>query len=556
MAFGGLNIGKTGLQANQIALDTVGRNISRANDPNYARELTQYIPVSDGNVQTRIRQAVSITLESNLLFEEAETGRLGAQDNLLSQVEALVNELSDTDLSSALEAFYGALEDLNLTPHDIATRRAVIETSQKLTDSFHRIASGYETLSDNLDREISDTSEVINGLLQDVADLNIEIVKQEGGSHEQPANELRNARREKLRELSGLIEITANEISDGSVLVRADNRTLVIHGEHYGTYVDRSEGKSTVRYSSDGAYVSKDGGGSLGGLITSRDSILAELREDLDTLAARLAWEINKAHSTGHGIEGVNEMRSETRIALNYLDDGLDIAAIDNDSLAKVYRPQNGTVTFVVENVNTGSSEEVEVKIDLIGDNKTTLETLRDDISEIDNLTASIDVQGRLTIKASNGFTFFAKEDTANLMPFLGMNNLFTGSNAANLSINEDIVNSPALFSAGQSSDPGDNTQVPKMIATRDLEVNTGTTLYQSYLDYVSDIASQKNRTSSLYENEVRIMTEIEIQRQSISGVNLDEEAADMLRFQRSYEAMAQFIAVQNDLLGVLMNLV
>jgi|SaaInlStandDraft_1057018.scaffolds.fasta_scaffold14041_1 flagellar hook-associated protein 1 FlgK len=546
-----LNIGKTALNNSQIALDLVGKNIAHANDPNYARQRLHITSTFDGNVVNRIEQAVSESLQRDLVREQGRLGFLEKQEEILTQIEDSINELSDSDLSSTLDAYYQALEKLSLDPHDSALRRTAVEASIQVTDIFHSMSTGLSNIAERVDREIGDHAEEINTLLTQIGELNIEVARREGATHDNPAADIRDRRHELVNELSGMMNVTTTELSNGSLLLQSDGRTLVFHGESRGVYIDRSDGTTRLRYNGDHSFVEPTGG-TLGGLVQGRDDIVTAKQTDIDNLAAEFIWLNNSIHNSGRGTEGLTEIIADTKVSPNFIDDPLDEVIVDSLSIGNQFKPQNGSMEFEVRNEISGETLTSTVNVTLVGDDKTTLQDLADQIAQIDQLDASVDRLGRLQISSSNGYSFFIKEDTSNASSFLGLNNLFDGKDAASISVNEDIVNSPSSLAVAQSESPGDNSNLLELIASRDAILSDGRAFSQHYEDLVSDVASESGRITSLKENQSRILADVSERRNAFSGVNLDEEAANLLRFQQSYQAAAQYITVQNRLMDIL----
>lgn len=546
-----LQIGKTALNNSQIALDTVGKNIAHANDPNYTRQRVQITNTHAGNIITRIEHAVNESLEKDLVREQSLLGFYTKQQEILTKIENNINELSENDLSTVLDEFYEAMEELSLNPHDVPLRQSVIEASQKVSDVFRLVDNGLKNIEDQVDREIGDYADEVNHILERIAELNLEVARREGGVNDNPAVDLRDSRRALVNELSSILNVTTTELSNGSVLVQTDGRTLVFQGEYRGMYIDRSDGYTKLRYNSDNSYV-EPSAGQLGGLIKGRDELLGDKQEELDSLARNFAWQINKVHNAGRGLKGLTEVTANTKISINYIDDALDIAEVDQYSIGQDFRPSNGVMTFEVQNETTGSVEQVDIGVTLIGEDKMSLEDFRDAVSQIDHLTSSIDTYGRLSIQSDEGYSFFISEDTSDLAAFLGLNNFFTGNAAGNIDVNETLVNDVELLAAGKTDAAGDNDNLSEMINTRSADLGTGFTFFQTYQTFVSDVASEVSRISALQTNQDRIVSDVSERRNSFSGVNLDEEAANLLRFQQSYQAAAEYISVQNRLLDLL----
>ena len=554
-----LNIGKAALNNSQMAMDIVGKNIAHANDPNYTRQrlhISSTVSRSidheiSGGIVHRIEQAVDFSLEKDILRENGKFQSYDKQYGVLQQIESSINELSDADISSSLDYFYESLEKLSLDPQDLPLRQTALQAAEQVTDSFHLVAESLQNIDRRVDQEIHDHAEVINTYITQIADLNIEVARREGGVNDNPATDIRDRRRELLGELSQLMNISTTELSNGSALVQSEGRTLVFQGEARGIRIDSSDGFTRLRYNSDNSYVEPTGG-SLGGLLTARDQLVGSRMAELNTLASEFAWQTNKIHNTGRGLTGLTSITANTSINPNYIDKALDIAVVDQLSLGNTYKPQNGTMTFEVRNENSGDTSLAYIDVTMIGDYKTTLKDLLDQINQIPQMSASIDTFGKLSIESGTGYSFYIKEDTSNTSAFLGLNNFFTGNDANTININTSIKDNPNFLAAAKSDSVGDNTNITAIIQAKNTTWSDGKTFFQHYEGFVNSVASQTSRIGALRENQERIVNDVVERRNSFSGVNLDEEAANMLRYQQAYQAAAQYISVQNQLMELL----
>ncbi len=550
-----LNIGKLALSNAQVGLDIVGKNIAHSNDENYVRERLHVTSTTYNATIARVEQLLDNSLEKDAFREKSRQGYYTKQLATLTQIENSINELSDSDISSALDDFYGELNSLSLNPSDTGLKEIVLQKAIEVTDAFQSSSITFNNLHQRIDQEINDHAEEINGFLDRIATLNTEISSSEGGIDDDPATNSRNQRRDELNRLSELINITTTELSNGSVLVQSDGRTLVFQGEQRGVYADRSEGLTRLRFSSDHAYL-EPSGGTLGGLVSSRNEILDVRQKELNELASDFIWLNNRVHSTGRGSEGLTHMKAETKIDLNFIDKPLNSAPVDTFSIGNSFRPENGTITFEIKNESTGNVSEATVNISLIGNNDTTLKSLQEQIQQVSHLSSDIDNYGRISITSDSGFSFFIKEDTSGVAAFLGMNSLFSGNSAANIKVDTSLIDNPDRLAVAKSDDAGDSQNLLDLIATQQTTLDNNKTFEQTYISFVSSIASQTSRVKALSVNQDRIVDDVLAQRNAISGVNLDEEAANLLKYQQSYQAAAQYIKVQNQVLDILLNII
>ncbi len=172
-------------------------------------------------------------------------------------------------------------------------------------------------------------------------------------------------------------------------------------------------------------------------------------------------------------------------------------------------------------------------------------------------LTLSVD-SGTVTVGEQFTATGTAWSDTSGLLAAAGVNALFSGTHAANIAVRSDILDDPALLAASVSVDGDDNTNVKRMAALADTPLET--LGYATPTDYFrrivtgigQDITFRQFRQDSLDS----AMAQLGAERERVSGVDINEEAAKMVMYEKMFQGMARFMNTQNDLLEHLMDLV
>ena len=165
-------------------------------------------------------------------------------------------------------------------------------------------------------------------------------------------------------------------------------------------------------------------------------------------------------------------------------------------------------------------------------------------------------------ISASSNDVFavdtLADSDTTDVLVALGMNSLFHGTTAADLSVSAALEANSDLLATGLSGAPGDPDNVVRMIQLRSATLGQldSQSLEDFYNGVVGDVGFQTAAASASLDAQSQLTARLQDQRESVSGVNLDEEAVDMLRFQQAFEAASRYIAVVNRITDTLMNLV
>jgi len=131
---------------------------------------------------------------------------------------------------------------------DVSTRRALIESAKSVEDNFQSMEEKIRDYRTNLNEEVVDTVDQVNNYIRQIAGLNQDIMRVEsGGVTGVTANDLRDQRTQRLKELAGLMDITVTEESNGSVIVTQKSRLLVFEQQFFAlkTIVDSVDAGNT-----------------------------------------------------------------------------------------------------------------------------------------------------------------------------------------------------------------------------------------------------------------------------------------------------------------------
>lgn len=554
-----LQIGKSALLAYQGGLQIVSNNIANVGSDQYARQSPRITPLSgtyrageyqggSGVALTELRRHVDEALNARLRSANGDQQGALAEYGALTDMEALFDALSETDLSSQLSEFFNAWSDLQNTPEEQSTRSLVLTQGAALAESFRGIRQSLISQHEGIDDQLVQTVERVNAIATELADLNVQIVTAEAGG-QNPGSTLRDQRDALLGELSGLVAIQTHEQPDGSMNVYIGNAPLVQHSlaRQLTTTSEMVDGLQTesLAWADNGADVAV-WGGTLEGLISARDTHIAGQLNGLNQLATALIGDLNRIHASGQGLEGYESVTgsytlSDATVALSTADNGLG------------YLPENGGFLVTVTNATTGLQETVRIDVDLddIGVD-TTLTSLAADINGISNLTATVTSDNRLKLDAATGYTITFGEDSSGVLGALGVNTFFSGTDAATIAVDSTLAASPNRVAAATSDLPGDGSnagQIAALASTASRSLNNG----QSLQDYYSATMTELAVTTSAAKNAVDasdvITGSLRSQWESVSGVNLDEETLMLMRYQRAFQGAARIITVVDELI-------
>ncbi|HNQ24458.1 MAG TPA: flagellar hook-associated protein FlgK [Phycisphaerae bacterium] len=568
-----LHIGRTALLSYQSALQVVGSNISSSASPDYTRlrpeldplqgqRTTEGLQPGAGVTLSAIQRCVDEALENRLRIAQGEAEGLSAQRSVLSQVEAYFDELDGNGLADALTGFFNNLDALQNNPEDAATRDLVLSSGRQVADVLADLRTQLTRLGVDADGQVSTLTAEANEYARQIAELNGQIVTAEAPGRGQ-ATGLRDQRDALLRQLAEIVEITVRVQPDGAVNVYLGSEALVQSGYCRGltTVEDIRDGlqRTTVRFADTGGEV-KVGTGRLGGLLVARDQHAYGRVAALDELAAALIQDVNDIHADGQGLRGFTSLTSANAVA--------DPDAVLGSSAAGLsFPPQHGSFFLTVTDDATNTPVAYRLNVTLTGgENDTTLSSLVEQINgTVTGMTAAVTADNRLSLSAAVGYSFTfghdgqeAQADTAHILSALGVNTFFTGSDARDIAVNETLAGTPALLAAARTCTAGDGTNGGRLAALDSTASKrlSGATIPGFYEAVVYDVAATAAGVTNNADASSAVLTALQTQRDSISGVNLDEEAISLLKFERAYQGAARYISTVDEILETLMALV
>jgi flagellar hook-associated protein 1 FlgK len=323
--FGVLDVAGRGLLVAQRGVHVAGHNIANAETPGYSRQrpvLAATRPLlhptghlGQGVEQLTIERVTDRFVQGQLVRQGGALGSTQAQAEALALLQEVFNEQGAPGLSAALSRLYDAFSDLaaSPTPGAPVEREAVRSAARALLDGLHGQDARLRELQRGTDAEIEGLLPQVNDLATRIEELNREIVRQEVMA---PANDLRDRRELLVRELAGLVDVRTYEDGRGALVVTLGNGLPLVEGGSARRLVAVADPGNpfdptfaVVRYQ-DGANdvdVTADiGGGRLGGLLRSRDTLIPAAIRSLDTLAYNLAASVNAVHNAGVGLNGAS----------------------------------------------------------------------------------------------------------------------------------------------------------------------------------------------------------------------------------------------------------
>jgi flagellar hook-associated protein 1 FlgK len=553
------------LQADSIALQVIGQNIANANTPGYIREEVLLSPAPTQRVGGLLLgmgvDVLAVTQKLDKFLEERLRGAVSdqfsaeAQEETYIQLEGAIGELSDTDLSTMLNKFFGSINEILNQPESASVRNLAMLQGKSLTEDIKRLASRVGTMRFDVNERVKNMAGDINRLVEEIRRLNIRIAETEvGGASSSDAVGLRDKRLEALEGLAELVDIRVEEQESGGVIVYSGGDYLVYEGSSRPVEVvldtDRGLSVAGIHIANVDVPIEANSG-QLYGLLRARDDILGGFLDNLNDLSRTLIFEFNKVYSQGQGLNGFQEVTSEFAVDGNNLP--LNQAGLE-------FTPTNGSFQLVVQNRKTGLNRTADIFVDLNGlGEDMSLNGLAGAINDAGiGVTATVSPTGKLSIRSNAVDQEFAfAGDTSGVLAALGINTFFSGTSATDVGVNRYVREDPAKFAAS-SGGIGRDTSIAVELAAfidRPLASQNGTTLSVLYDRMVGE-TTQGSTVARATADGARVFEQtLRGQKMATSGVSLDEEAVKMIAYQQSFQASARYIKTLTELLNVLVSL-
>ncbi len=552
------------LRVNQLGLQVVGNNIANVNTPGYIRqELVQNAAFGYRSGELIIGQGVEAAgihqkYDAFLLERMRQTqSQLSYQEALAgsnNNIESYLNELTSNDLSTKFSELSNAFQEVANQPGNESIRELAVLRGQELAGHIRSVADNVSRTSTNSKLELVSSVDQINRLTQTIANLNVRIVEVENGSKSDAVG-LRDERIKALDELATYVDLNTVEQVDKSVTVfvggdfivsKGISRDVKVSGEVYG-----ESNPLELRFADNDSKLTVSGG-KVRALYETANMMTQEgFLGRLDGLAKNVIDVVNRIHTQGQGAKGFDSV--------------LSVASINRPDLPlEVSNPEfnidNGSFQIHIMDVTTRQTRTIDVPIRQQGLNTdTTAEQLATYLDSVDGLRASVSNDGRFEIRSeSEALTFSFANDSSGVLAALGINTFFVGNSASSIGVNEVVARDSSYLAAsadGTANGSGNAVKLAEAFIEPSSQLG-GKTLNDIYDNLISETTRDINSQKGVADGLRNFYQTLEAKHLGISGVNLDEEAVRMMMYQRAFQAQSRVIAVANEMLNTLVNLV
>jgi flagellar hook-associated protein 1 len=590
--FSGLQIALSSLWSQQRALEVVDHNIANASTEGYSRQKAVMAATDPYTVPAMNREAragqmgtgVTVSkiyrysseyLNAQLRNESSRSSRWQTIETGYGQIETVLTEPSDTGISASLSDYWDAWSDLSGLPDDLAARTAAAEAGSNLAMSIRGAADGLADLQDDMDLQVRQDVSRINDIAVEISRLNDTIGKVQAFGDS--PNDLRDNRDQLLNELSGIVDINYMENEDGTVTVSLGGHSLVMGNEYNQLRVEADPSNSmmsTIKWVDSGTALVVNGvsvagglqeatgtrvGGSLGGAMYVRDVLVPAQRDQLDTLAAALIESTNALHATGYGLPDDSTEpptpRPGSKVSGVTVASTGPVADVVVDSA--LYPPTTGLGggSYSVMTRDNAGVAEFRV-VDSSGNPLT-----------VNDVSGSGTTGGWQALSSVLGTTFdtgrgFAVEFNASAGTVGGeaasfdYSNFFTGSNAGDIEISDWVIGDPSFVATAAGGDAlGDGSIALAISRLKAANTVDGEfTLDTYYAASITGLGLASQQASNMVTNTTAMTDYLQASIDSTSAVDLDEEAVNLIQYQRAYQAASRVMTTIDEMLDRLIN--
>ncbi len=544
----------------------------------------------------------------------SNVGQLETMDRWISQLDGVLGD-SDSGLAPALSQFFAATQDVANNPASLPARQALFDQAETLAARFQELDGQMNAMREGVNQGLTNAVGEINTFAEGIAKINQAIVLAQGGNGGAPPD-LLDQRDQLVANLARKVPVSTLEQSDGTLTVFVGNGQTLVQGyETNALETARSASdprQLDVRVEKTGAVLTDFlRGGEVGGLLSFQTQVLDPAQNKLGLTAAGLADAFNAQHKLGMDLDGdlggdffgigapkvVNNadntgngvlavaiddisQAQPSDYELSYGSSGYSLRRLSDDSI--VYSgaslpsaPVDGLTINIGSGVpNAGDRFLIQPTRQMAGSLRVAIQEPRDIAAAAPIKTAAAPSNAG-TAKISAGTVL----DAANSSLLNPVTIQFTsptqytvngsGSHAytsgAEIDLNGwrvQLTGTPAAGDtfqiAANAGGVGDNRNALALagLQTRQTLLNDTGSFQDVQGQMVAEVGARGSATRSSLQAQTALLEQATQVRDSASGVNLDEEAADLMKYQQAYEAAAKVVQVGDSLIQTLLDAV
>ncbi len=609
--FDALSVGYSGLATAQSGINTTSHNISNVNTPGYSRQRIEQkvnypldsVPGTTGNgvKVEQIERAHDEFIYSRLKSASSSLSFSEYSHKTLTEISDIFTDLDDLGIAKDLKDFFTSWGDLSQNPDDQASKLVVVNTMDSLATNLKDARNKLVKVSQRLNDEFANSIEHVNDLAKEIVELNKQINKIENIPN-QNANDLRDERDRLELELSKTVNISVYkgniDINGKKTQTDAGNAYniniaghnivdgVTFHPLDVGLTYDDTPFRSA--YYTDHNQVKVDiteklKGGKIGAIldlrgdgldITTKKAVNSKIQnyiDKIDSFAQSLIEKTNSIYASSAVdklvTDDLKDLKDDSILSLNdKINEGnFNVVVYDNfgNIVAKREITIDQTTTLNDDTNSPSIVTQINKNFDDNGDNDGTNDL--DDFFTASTVSAPNEPHVfRILPKDENaGYKIAIEDNGTNFAGFSGINRLYEGKDAKDIALNLNILSNPSSLASSKAPITGANDLANDMVNLQYEKLkfqnpdnsNTTQTLEEFYRYTTSSIATDTNN-AAISKDSAELLTKTVTERmQAVSGVDMDEELMNLMKFQTAYQASAKIITTVDQMLNTLLGI-
>lgn len=604
--FDTFTIGKRGLNVNQSAINTTSHNIANANTQGYSRQrsviettrpfggMSKFDTSGPGQVGTgaevtTIQRIRDYFIDYQVRNENGKLGNYNVESNFLSEVEGVFGEPSDTGIQNLFAQFYSSFQEVAKTPEKSSARTVALQKATAIADALNHTYTQLEKKVTDAQELLQDNVKNVNSYLDQINELNKQISSVTAVG--QTPNDLMDKRDNLLDKISSMFGITVERADKEAINLKAEGFQATGNVINNLVNSDPSNDKYTRL-----SYIKAAEVETTGTPPVPTNKIKIEYYPLGNTSSATKTIEVTAASAAE--AKDMADSLIQNRILIGNKD-GVISDASGNEITATTADEINKKL-FKIDGVNKNGTTAVNsvdpknIKGEIAG-NQSAQDMIKSYMKDLDKIAASLAYSVNAIQTGSTTTGSSAANGVTYKMLFINSSastQTDEGIGAKTITVNSDILNDVSLLNCEANSTTSGERDGKRAQAIADLltkkfnisniqdnvgsldrstffaqsgaaltdgvnitQSNDGKTIDQYYKDMISKLGTQSEEATNRTDTERdSILKDLEDQRQSVSGVSLDEEMTNLIQFQHAYQASAKVISTVDELLDVVIN--
>ena len=525
-----LGIADSALSAFQTGIAISSKNIADSSDPNYNRETLEVSTMLGGDLNIDVRRISNHFLASQVNHAQADMSQYDTSTTALSSIDDFITGLNGSDGKASynmtthnMQAFFDSLSTLS-THVSGSTKEAVISQATLLSKTMNDSSQYLDKQKNNAEHEITDSITQINSLAQQIAKLNEKVSKISGT----PSPDLLDQRDRLVNQLSQYVGVTVVE-KDKMLNVSISTGSSLVSGENAAKLATKRDGFGDKReLTINGVELSSPDklSGKIAGLFDLNNNLIPQVQQKLGLIASTLAYKFNEQNKAG------------------YLSSSTTASPVSGGA---IFNPDISTNTSNYENAISNADNTGDAALGVQIDDPTKLKPSSYTITEvssgsyriINDDTGTVETFSSFPFTTAEGLKISSQSGSSNVGDSYKVN-LFEHS-AGDIGVTANS-NGIALSDSADGKGNG-NINALANLGNQAIFNGANNSFTEQLASSFSEIGAMAKDNANSYNASKATYTQANNDKQSLSGVNVQEEYTNIIHFQQSYSAAAKVVS-------------